>query len=68
MLDFDLLELDGRAQSPPESWVRVACHFAGLPPPVPQFTVIADGGRIGQVLDNLLGNAVKFSPKGAAIC
>jgi signal transduction histidine kinase len=31
------------------------------------FTVVADAGRIGQVLDNLLGNAVKFSPKGAEI-
>jgi hypothetical protein len=35
---------DRRAQSPPESWVRVACHLAGLPAPVPQF-VVTDGGR-----------------------
>ena len=41
--------VDGRAQSPPESWVRVACHFAGLPPPVPQYTVIADGIFLGDV-------------------
>jgi hypothetical protein len=35
--------VDGRAQSPPESWVRVACHLAGLPHPVPQCAVVQDG-------------------------
>lgn len=40
---------DGRADSPPESWVRVACHLAGLPPPVPQFEVVMDGVRLGMV-------------------
>lgn len=34
--------VDGRAMSPPESWVRVACVRAGLPLPVPQF-VVEDG-------------------------
>lgn len=40
---------DGRAQSPAESWVRVACHLAGLPAPVPQFVVVEDGAWLGQV-------------------
>jgi uncharacterized protein DUF559 len=39
--------VDGRAQSPPESWVRVACHLAGLPHPVPQCAVVHDGVLIG---------------------
>ena len=44
------LELaDGRAQSPPESWVRVACHFGGLPHPIPQFEVFEEGIFLGQV-------------------
>jgi hypothetical protein len=33
---------DGRAESPGESWVRLALHDAGLPPPVPQFCVRVD--------------------------
>jgi hypothetical protein len=40
---------DRRSQSPPESWVRVACALAGLPAPVPQFEVHADGAWLGQV-------------------
>jgi hypothetical protein len=46
----DLLPLvDGRAQSPPESRVRVACLRAGLPRPVPQFVVIEGGEFLGEV-------------------
>ncbi|MGY2080514.1 DUF559 domain-containing protein [Modestobacter sp. SYSU DS0657] len=41
--------VDGRAQSPPESWLRVACHLAGLPAPVPQFDVVDRGKWLGQV-------------------
>ena len=40
---------DRRSQSPPESWVRVACALAGLPAPVPQFEVHEDGAWLGQV-------------------
>jgi hypothetical protein len=35
---------DGRAQSPPESVLRVRLVTAGLPPPVPQFAVAAGLG------------------------
>lgn len=41
--------VDGRAQSPPESWVRVACHLGGLPHPVPQFRVVGAGVWFGDV-------------------
>jgi Protein of unknown function (DUF559) len=41
--------VDGRAMSPPESRVRLACHLAGLPHPVPQFEVYQGGVFLGQV-------------------
>jgi hypothetical protein len=41
--------VDGRSESPPESWVRVACARAGLPAPVPQFVVLAAGEFLGRV-------------------
>jgi Protein of unknown function (DUF559) len=41
--------VDGRAESPPESWVRVACVRAGLPAPVPQFEVVHGGVFLGRV-------------------
>ena len=41
--------VDGRSQSPPESWVRVACARAGLPAPTPQFVVIEGGEFLGCV-------------------
>jgi hypothetical protein len=40
--------VDGRSQSPPESWVRVACVRAGLPKPVPQYVVIEAGQFLGK--------------------
>jgi signal transduction histidine kinase len=33
--------------------------------PVPE--VVADGGRLGQLVDNLLSNAVKFTPPGGRV-
>ena len=41
--------VDPRSESPPESWVRVACTRAGLPQPVPQFVVLAAGEFLGRV-------------------
>jgi hypothetical protein len=41
--------VDGRSESPPESWVRVACVRAGLPAPVPQFVVLERGQFLGRV-------------------
>jgi hypothetical protein len=43
---FELV--DGRSQSPPESWVRVACVLAGLPLPVPQFHVWECGVKLAE--------------------
>jgi hypothetical protein len=46
----DLLPLvDGRAMSPPESRVRVACHLGGLPRPIPQYEVVEGGLFLGRV-------------------
>jgi hypothetical protein len=44
---FELV--DARSESPPESWVRVACALGGLPAPVPQFDVVDDGRWLGRV-------------------
>ena len=41
--------VDGRAESPPESWVRVACALGGLPAPVPQYQVVHDGAWLARV-------------------
>jgi uncharacterized protein DUF559 len=41
--------VDARAMSPPESHVRVVCHLAGLPHPIPQFEVVEDGILLGHV-------------------
>ena len=41
--------VDGRSESPPESWVRVACALGGLPAPVPQYDVVQDGAWLARV-------------------
>jgi hypothetical protein len=40
---------DGRAESPPETRVRVALVLAGLPPPTPQVEVWLDGEFVARV-------------------
>ena len=37
--------VDGRAQSPGESWTRLRVHDAGFPPPTAQFQVVSRDGR-----------------------
>ncbi|SDF23563.1 Protein of unknown function [Blastococcus aurantiacus] len=41
--------VDGRSESPPESWVRVACALGGLPAPVLQYEVVEDGAWLARV-------------------
>lgn len=42
-------------------------HRLQLREPVPEVTVLADGRRIGTILNNLLENAIKYSPEGGEI-
>jgi hypothetical protein len=41
--------LDSRAMSRPESLVRVACHLAGLPHPLPQYWVFDGAVKLAEV-------------------
>jgi hypothetical protein len=38
--------IDGRAESPGESWQRLRIHDAGFPPPTPQFEVVDEFGIV----------------------
>jgi hypothetical protein len=50
---------DGRAESPPESWVRLYLHDGGVIAPVPQYEVRSEHGRLVGRLD-LAWPAVKL--------
>lgn len=39
----------------------------GLDVPAEPLFVVADGGRIGQAIDNLISNAIKFTPRGGRV-
>jgi hypothetical protein len=41
--------VDARSESPPESWVRVACALGALSEPVPQSDVVGDGIWLARV-------------------
>lgn len=41
--------------------------FTLVPPTLRHTRVIADGGRLNQVLNNLLSNAIKYTPAGGSI-
>jgi len=69
-LNLEPLDLGALAQAEVES-CRLAATEAGIqlrveiPPKLPR--VLADWSRVGEVFENLLANAIKFSPGGGTI-
>jgi PAS domain S-box-containing protein len=66
--EFDLRDEVGNAAKllalrAGEKGVELACHIA---PDVPD-TLLGDPGRLGQVLLNVIGNAVKFTDEGEVV-
>lgn len=63
----DLRELARAATSELEGVLREKALWVEMDLPEKSCVVQCDGGRMMQVITNLLGNAIKFSPPGASI-
>ncbi len=53
------------AATPRAEQLGLDVHFEPCDQPV---TLIGDAGRLGQALDNIVSNAIKYSPEGGAVC
>jgi signal transduction histidine kinase len=62
LADIAARSVEGASMTARESGVNIELQMADNLP-----LVQADPGRLGQVFDNLLGNAIKFSPTGSSI-
>ncbi len=66
----DVIFLDELARSAVDRWQAAAAergHELAVETPPEPVRLVADAARIGQVLANLLGNAVKFTPPNGVI-
>ena len=64
LLEFDLAELVKEVEE--ESIATVATHNV-IFHPIERTMIVGDRDKIGQVINNLIGNAVKYSPQGTTI-
>lgn len=62
--DFAQLVAHSLAAAAPSATANAVTLHNSVEGPMP---VVADAGRIGQVLDNLISNAIKYSPDGGTV-